>query len=100
MGGGRPEGRGGFDLYFTYNRGGRWTRPENLGDKINSPANEYSPSVSPDGRYFFWTSTRGFGATPLGRRLNYRELSAKLRAPGNGLGDIYQIDFGALNIRR
>jgi Tol biopolymer transport system component len=100
MGGGRAEGRGGFDLYVSYNREGRWTKPENLGDKINSPANEYSPSISPDGKYFFWTSTRGFGAAPLERRLTYRELSAKLHAPGNGLGDIYQIDLGALNIRR
>ncbi|HEX5706653.1 MAG TPA: hypothetical protein VFX96_05125, partial [Pyrinomonadaceae bacterium] len=71
-----------------------------LGDKINSPGNEYSPAISPDGRYFFWTSTRGFGGQTLARRLTYRELSARLRGPGNGLGDIYQIDLSELGLRR
>jgi len=36
MAGGRPEGLGGFDLYISYNRNGAWTKPVNLGDKINS----------------------------------------------------------------
>jgi len=53
MCGGRQDARGGFDLYLSYNREGRWTKPVNLGDKINSPGNEYSPAISPDGKYFF-----------------------------------------------
>ncbi len=100
MAGGRQDSRGGFDLYLSYNHDGAWTQPVNLGDKINSSGNEYSPTISPDGRYFFWTSTRGFAAKPLPRRLNYRELSARLRGPANGLGDIYQIDLSELGIKR
>ena len=98
MGGGRSDGHGGFDLYITYNRNGVWTKPANLGAKINSSGNEYGPMISPDGRYFFWASTRGFADKPLERRLNFSELTNRLRGPGNGLGDIYQIDIGALNI--
>lgn len=98
MSGGRSDGRGGFDLYVSYNRNGTWTKPANLGDKINSSGNEYSPTISPDGKYFFWTSTRGFADKPLEKRLNYQELMNKLRSPGNGLGDIYQIDIGVLSI--
>lgn len=98
MGGGRPDGRGGFDLYISYNRNGAWTKPVNLGDKINSAGNEYSPTISPDGKYFFWTSTRGFADKPLEKRLNYQELTDMLRSPRNGLGDIYQIDIGVLSI--
>jgi Tol biopolymer transport system component len=98
MAGGRADGRGGFDLYISYNRDGAWTKPVNLGDKINSSGNEYSPAISPDGKYFFWTSTRGFADKPLERRLSYRELSNRLRSAGNGLGDIYQIDIGVLNV--
>jgi hypothetical protein len=30
----------------------------------------------------------------------YQELMAKLRGPGNGLGDIYQIDIGELKIKK
>jgi len=100
MAGGRSDGRGGFDLYISYNRGGVWTKPENLGDKINSKANEYSPTFSPDGRYFFWTSARGFADQPLDKRLDYKDLMNNLRSPRNGLGDIYQIDIGALNIAK
>jgi hypothetical protein len=98
MAGGRPEGRGGLDLYVSYNRDGAWTKPANLGDKINSAGNEYSPTISPDGKYFFWTSTRNFADKPLARRLNYQELMSNLRGPRNGLGDIYQIDLAALGI--
>lgn len=100
MSGGRAEGRGGFDLYISYNRNGNWTKPENLGDKINSSGNEYSPTISPDGKYFFWTSTRGFADKTLAKRQNYQELMNRLRSPGNGLGDIYQIDLSALRIQK
>ncbi len=98
MAGGRADGRGGFDLYISYNRNGAWTKPGNLGDKINSSGNEYSPTISPDGKYLFWTSTRGFADKPLEKRLNYQELMNRLRSPRNGLGDIYQIDIGVLSI--
>lgn len=100
MGGGRADGHGGFDLYISYNRNGEWSKPENLGDKINSVGNEYSPTISPDGKYFFWASTRGFADKPLEKRQNYRELMDRLRSPGNGLGDIYQIDIGELKIKK
>jgi len=99
MGGGRTDARGGFDLYVSYHRNGVWTKPTNLGDQINSPANEYSPTISPDGKYFFWASARGFADSPLAKRLNYRELTNLLRSSHNGLGDIYQIDLAALNIK-
>jgi Tol biopolymer transport system component len=98
MCGGRADARGGFDLYLSYNRNGAWTKPVNLGDKINSSGNELSPKISPDGKYFFWTSTRDTTNKPLEKPLTYRELSNRLRSPGNGLGDIYQIDIDALKI--
>lgn len=100
MGGGRPEARGGFDLYISYNRNGTWTKPVNLGDKINSTGNEYSPTISPDGKYFFWTSARSFADKPLEKRNNGQELMKRLQSPGNGLGDIYYIDLSVLNIEK
>jgi Tol biopolymer transport system component len=97
---GRPEGLGGFDLYISYNRNGAWTKAVNLGNKINSTGNELSPKISPDGKYFFWSSTRGFADQPLSKRLDWQALSTQLRNAGNGLGDIYQIDLSALKIER
>ncbi len=99
MGGGREGGRGGFDLYISYNRNNTLTKPVNLGDKINSAGNEYSPMISPDGKYFFWASTRT-ADEPLTKPLSYGELMKKLRNPQNGLGDIYQIDISVLGIER
>ena len=95
----RPDGHGGSDLYISYQRDGAWTKATNLGDKINSSGSEYSPMVTPDGKYFFWSSTRSLPATSQTRRLTYADLLNKLRNPGNGLGDIYQIDIAALSIQ-
>lgn len=95
----RPDGRGGSDLYISYQRSGTWTRATNLGEKINSSGAEYSPVVTPDGKYFFWSSTRGSPSTSQTKRLTYSDLLTRLRSPGNGLGDIYQIDIGVLNIQ-
>lgn len=95
---GRPDGLGGSDLYISYQRDGNWTKAVNLGDKINSKGSEYSPTVSPDGKYFFWSSTRSLVSASQPKRLTYAEFLTKLRGPGNGLGDIYQIDLSALHI--
>ena len=95
---GRPEGKGAFDLYISYNKDGTWTTPTNLGDAINSPGYEFSPQISPDGKYFFFTSSKGFNAPSFSSRLNYSELMQKLRGPGNGLGDIYFVDLSAIKL--
>lgn len=92
------NGRGDSDLYVSYQRDGLWTRPESLPDGVNSIASEYSPKISPDGKYFFWTSTRNALGNQEANRFTTREYLNKIRAAGNGLGDIYQIDIGALNL--
>jgi WD40-like Beta Propeller Repeat. len=100
MCGGRKDSRGGFDLYLSYNRNGVWTQPINLGDKINSSGNELAPKISPDGKYFFWTSTRSLLEKSFDRPLTYKEYANKLHSPGNGMGDIYQIDISALKLEK
>jgi Tol biopolymer transport system component len=95
---GLPESRGAYDLYVSFRRDGAWTKPRNLGDKINSVAWDLSPKISPDGKWFFFTSNRGFADKPLEKRLGYGELLQKLHSPGNGLRDIYKIDISALNL--
>jgi hypothetical protein len=98
MAGGRPDGLGGFDLYISYNRNGQWTKPKNLGAPINSPADELSPRITPDGKYFFWASSRSLIVKPRGRSWTVQDLSNAYHSPGNGLGDIYYIDLSALKI--
>lgn len=99
MAAGRPDGnsRSG-DLFLSYHKNGTWTKATNLGNEVNSPREEYSPTLSPDGKYFFFASARGRRAPE--KQLSYEELLGWLRGTRNGLGDIYQMDFSALNISR
>ncbi len=56
---GRPNGLGRGDLYVSFRQpDGSWSRAKNLGNVINSDADEICPSVSPDGKYLFFTSNR------------------------------------------
>jgi len=55
----RPGGYGDFDLYISFQmEDGSWSQPQNLGHKINSSATEAWPYLSPDGKYFFFISSR------------------------------------------
>jgi Tol biopolymer transport system component len=96
----RPDGLGGYDLYISYNRNGQWTKARNLGAPINSAADELSPKITPDGKYFFWASTRSAIDKPKIRNWTFQELSSSLHGPQNGLGDIYYIEVSALKIER
>ena len=52
----RPGGFGEADLYMANQKDGKWQQPKNMGDKINTKTYEYCPNVSPDGKYFFYSS--------------------------------------------
>jgi Tol biopolymer transport system component len=99
-GGGRPDSLGGYDFYISYNRNGQWTKAKDLGAPINSSADEFSPKISPDGKYLFWASTRSTIDNPKTRSWTLGELSNAFHSPGNGLGDIYYIDLSALKLER
>jgi Tol biopolymer transport system component len=64
----RPEGLdGGIDLYISFKtENGGWTIPVNMGPKINSNAAERFARLSPDGKYFFFGSTRNMSETNIG----------------------------------
>jgi Tol biopolymer transport system component len=97
----RKGGQGSGDLWVSYLRDGAWTPATNLPSPINSPAFEVGPKVTPDGRTLLFTSTRRtFAAAPLEKALTYKELSHHLNSPGNGLGDLYQIDLQTLRLER
>lgn len=50
----RPGGQGGTDFYISIRKDGKWSSPRNLGPAINSAGAECCPSISPDGKYFFF----------------------------------------------
>ena len=95
----RTGGNGEADLYISYNRNEAWTPPRKLGNVINSKSDDYTPIVSPDGKYLFFTSRRrtaSFPNTIFDKRISFQDLSRRLRSAGNGQGDIYQISTSAL----
>ncbi len=56
---GKPGGLGSGDLYIHFFiDDGHWSPATHMGNGINSPDHEYCPVVSPDGKYFFFTSRR------------------------------------------
>ncbi|MCO5230559.1 MAG: SPOR domain-containing protein [Chitinophagales bacterium] len=44
-----PGGAGGFDIYYSEKRNGKWSDPTNLGLKINTPSDEMFPFVTDAG---------------------------------------------------
>jgi len=50
-----PGGKGGLDIYYTDLVNGKWSKPTNLGDPINSTANDDMPSIAADGQTIYFT---------------------------------------------
>jgi hypothetical protein len=56
----RKDGFGGEgDLYVSFrDEGGNWSKAKNLGAEVNGPGVDFCASVSPDGKYLFYTKNR------------------------------------------
>jgi Tol biopolymer transport system component len=50
----RTEGADNTDLFISFNKNGSWTTPVNMGNPVNTKANEYGAFFSPDGKYLFF----------------------------------------------
>ena len=55
----KPGGMGGFDIYVSYFRDGKWGQPENLGPEVNTAGNEITPFF--DGEQLYFASDYHFG---------------------------------------
>lgn len=64
---GREDGAGRCDIYMCVRRGGRWSKPRNLGPAVNSGGWESQPSFSIDGRTLYFVSDRpgGYGGMDI-----------------------------------
>lgn len=57
----RSDGFGSCDIYFSRNKGGYWSVPQNVGQPVNSPAWESQPSISANGESLYFVSSRKGG---------------------------------------
>lgn len=90
----RPGGLGHYDLHVSVKqKSGKWGKPINLGDKINSPAMDSDPILSVDGNTLFFSSDR---AQQFSAVKNYRDLKQRQNQVQNGLMNIYTVDIAEL----
>ncbi len=52
------HGMGGYDIFHSLVKGGKWTHPENMANGINSPADDYYPTVKEGSKGIFFSSNR------------------------------------------
>lgn len=78
-----PKGFGSCDLYISYLTKQGWSQPQNMGRNINSEYWESTPSLSPDKRDLYFSSTRpgGFGGNDIW--VSHRQEDGKWSKPYN-----------------
>jgi len=91
---GRDDGLGGVDYYVVFRSpDDTWSEPVNLGPAVNQPTGrEWSASLSPDGKYLFFMSSRQdeeAGLPLTGRSIT--ELLDLSTRPGHGSSDIWWV---------
>jgi hypothetical protein len=92
----RSDSTGRYDLYLSRRAGGSWQTPEPLAS-VNTRWHEFNQSVSPDGRWLYFSSTRPHRG-PLGERFDTPRNEASVAGIGNGKGDIYRIAMRELGL--
>jgi Tol biopolymer transport system component len=93
----RSDSLGSYDLYLSRRVAGRWEPARRLGEGINSTARDFNQSVSPDGAWLYFSSTRRFDGA-LGERFDVPRDDSQVKGIGNGLGDIYRVPMRALGL--
>jgi Tol biopolymer transport system component len=86
------------DLYASFAQEGHWTKARHLEHHVNTFADESSPSITPDGKYLFFSSERSLFTVPTSHRLNYQEIETMLHSVLNGHGNVFFISMDALDI--
>jgi len=90
---GRDDDMGGGDLYVSFKSDNdTWTKAVNMGEAINSPTLDYCPYVSPDGRFFFFTSSRSQLSAYSSARRKYNGIIETLDGIVNGQANIYWVE--------
>ena len=80
------------DLFISYrDKKGNWTKPQNLGHKVNSEYVERRPFVSFDGKYLFFASNRVNPELPT-EPVTLKKIQQLVMAPANSYQHIYWVD--------
>jgi hypothetical protein len=88
---GRRPSFGSSDVYVSFNEGGEWGKPVNLGPQFNTRARDYSPRISGDGKWLCFTRERGSLDKQQEQPYTVQSLSSGLASITNGLGNLYKV---------
>jgi Tol biopolymer transport system component len=89
----RKDDLGKGDLYYSRRINGEWQPAIHFENGINSPYLDYSPFVTADHKYFFFTSKRLLIKFPFPKPKSAPEIRDLLNSYGNGFEDIYIMNF-------
>jgi len=79
-----PGGYGHRDLYLTLRLpDGTWSKPRNLGPRINSAYIEHGPRISPDKKYLFFNRSNGWDPRIHSADIYWVELKEYLPDPNS-----------------
>lgn len=92
----RADDLGAGDLYISRKKNSDWQPAVHLDNRINSSAIDYCPFVSPDGRFFFFTSSRVNSSLPKDSVVTKTALKKFLGSAGSGSDDIYRMPASEL----
>ncbi len=96
---GRKDSLGATDYYIAFrNPDDSWTEAMNMGEKINTAGgDEYSASVSPDGKYLFFMGTQAPAREQWPAKLSAAFLHGLHANPGCDNTSIYWVDAGIID---
>lgn len=96
---GMPDSYGATDYYIVFrDENDNWSDPINMGDKVNSVnGQEWSASLSPDGKYLFYMSAKITDNIELPAQLTTTMFDELNNMPQNGNSDIYWIKTDFIN---
>jgi hypothetical protein len=90
-------GYGSNDLWISFRgENNSWGSPVNLGIQINSKYSDFSPYVSPDEMYLFFSSYRTFEPSDLWNK-SYDELMGMYDSPLNKYATLYWVKWEKAN---
>jgi outer membrane protein OmpA-like peptidoglycan-associated protein len=98
---GREGGYGSCDIYVSKLQGTTWSKPQNLGPLINTPAWESQPCISNDGKTLYFSSNRagGLGSHDIwyanlvnGRWTEPKNMGAPVNSEGSEQGPFIHAD--------
>lgn len=92
----RADSVGKYDLYFAVRRNGVWQKAKPLPQPINTAAREFNPSVSPDGKWLYFSSNRPHSGS-VGERFDWPRNDENIVGIGDEKrGDIYRVSMQAV----